>query len=62
MSGMDVVAVRLPVQVEQWLDAWRAGRVDEEGREVSRSAAVRIWLVRAMRQDMAERGHHERHP
>jgi Arc/MetJ-type ribon-helix-helix transcriptional regulator len=56
MSGMDVTAIRLPDPVVRRIDEWRSGRLDSEGRPVSRSAAIRLLLMAALDRDAGRRG------
>ena len=62
MEDMGVTSIRLPEALLERLDKWRAGRLDDEGRQMTRSAAMRHLVMRALDRDKGGRGQRERHP
>ena len=59
MEDMGVTSIRLPEALLERLDKWRAGRLDDEGRQMTRSAAMRHIVMRALDRDKGGRGHRE---
>jgi metal-responsive CopG/Arc/MetJ family transcriptional regulator len=60
MEDMGVTSIRLPEALLRRLDEWRAGRLDDEGRQMTRSAAMRHLVMRALDREAGRRGQRER--